>query len=211
MFYKDRDRSGIRLHNYASQAKSNMRFIEEYFWKSTAELPHETNRQFSQLLQSLQQSKIPDDMLTITTEMEDLLETKKPEGIIKFRIPRIHEDVKAEMEADMRELERCYKAECYRSAVIMCGRILELALHRKYFDTTGRDILEKNPGIGLGNLIKKLVEKEVKLDPGLTQQIHLINSVRIFSVHKKKEPFNPTKAQTYAIILFTLDTLEKLF
>ncbi len=88
---------------------------------------------------------------------------------------------------------------------------METALHRKYFDATGQDILEKNPGIGLGNLIAKLAEKGVQLDPGLTQQIHLINNIRVFSVHKKQRTFYPTKIQVEAIILYTLDALEKMF
>ena len=74
--------------------------------------------------------------------------------------------------------------------------------------TNGR---EKNPGIGLGKLIAKMQEKGIQLDPGLTQQIHLINNIRIFSVHKKKELFTPSKQQTYAIIHFTLDIVNKLF
>ena len=73
------------------------------------------------------------------------------------------------------------------------------------------DILEKNPGIGLGTLIAKLQEKNIKFDPGVTQQIHLINQTRIHSVHIKKETFYPTKAQTQAILLLTQDILEKLF
>ena len=84
-------------------------------------------------------------------------------------------------------------------------------MHRKYFETTGKDILEKNPGIGLGNLIGKLSEKNVKFDPGLTHQIHLINQVRIFSVHKKKEAFYPNKDQANAMVLYTLDVLWKMF
>ncbi len=111
----------------------------------------------------------------------------------------------------MQEIKKCYNSGCYRSAVVLCGRLLETALHRKYYETTGADILEKNPGIGLGNLIAKLTEKGVQLDPGLSHQIHLVNQVRIFSVHKKQRAFYPTKTQTNAIILFTTDTLEKLF
>jgi hypothetical protein len=120
-------------------------------------------------------------------------------------------DVKEEIVADINELNKCFNAGCYRSVVILCGRLLETALHRKYFETTGKDILEKNPGIGLGNLIGKLAEKNVKFDPGLTQQIHLINQVRIFSVHKKKEAFYPNKDQANAMVLYTLDVLGKMF
>jgi len=120
-------------------------------------------------------------------------------------------DIKEEIKADINELNKCFNAGCFRSTVILCGRLLETALHRKYFETTGKDILEKNPGIGLGNLIAKLNEKNVKFDPGLTQQIHLINQIRVFSVHKKKEAFYPSKDQTYAMVLYTLDVLGKMF
>jgi len=131
---------------------------------------------------------------------------------LSFSPPKkIPEEVADDVTADLRELEKCFANGCYRSSIILCGRLLEIALHRKYFDVTNFDILEKNPGIGLGNLIAKLAEKNVTLDPGLTQQIHLINQVRIFSVHKKKDGFNPTREQTLAIILFTIDSLNKLF
>jgi len=120
-------------------------------------------------------------------------------------------DVAEDINADLQELERCFSMGSYRSSVILCGRLLEVALHRKYYDATGFDILEKNPGIGLGNLIAKLKQKEVELDPAITQQIHLINQTRIFSVHKKREAFRPSKTQAHAIILYTLDILGNLF
>ncbi|VVB81114.1 Uncharacterised protein [uncultured archaeon] len=127
------------------------------------------------------------------------------------RMPKLPSDVKDDITADLNEIQNCMKAGCYRSAVILCGRIMETALHRKYYDATGQDLLEKAPGTGLGNLIAKLSEKGVKLDPGLPNQIHLINQVRVFSVHTKKEPFSPSKNQAEAIVLYTIDILEKLF
>lgn len=130
---------------------------------------------------------------------------------INFNLDKLPDEIKSELQADLEELQKCYYSNCYRSSVIICGRILEMALHRKYFEVTGFDILEKNPGIGLGNLIAKLRDKNVELDPGLTQQVHLINQVRIFSVHKKKTAFYPTKPQTQAIILYTVDILNKMF
>ena len=120
-------------------------------------------------------------------------------------------EIKSEIFADISEIEKCFKFGCYRSSVIMCGRILETALHRKYYEITQNDLLEKAPGIGLGKIIAKLDELNIKFDPGLTQQIHLINQMRIFSVHNKKDTFNPTEIQTHAIILYTLDIIEKLF
>ena len=108
-------------------------------------------------------------------------------------------------------LAQSFQLGAYRSVAILCGRILEVCLHRKYFDATGFDILEKNPGIGLGSLVGKLNDKNVKFDPGIKEQIHLINQVRIFSVHKKKEPFYPTKEQAQAMILYLMDVLRKLY
>ena len=129
----------------------------------------------------------------------------------EFKISFIPFDIKADVMADVNELNKCFNAGCYRSCVILCGRLLEIGLHRKYYDVTNEDILEKAPGIGLGNLIARLRDKKVNLDPALTNQIHLINEARVFSVHKKKEAFYPSKEQAHAIILYTIDVLEKLF
>jgi hypothetical protein len=135
---------------------------------------------------------------------------KAPE--MKVCMPRnIPLEISGEINEDLKEMEACFLGGCYRAATILCGRVLETALHRKYYETTGVDMLEKSPGIGLGNLISKLKAKNISFDPGITQQIHLINQIRIFSVHKKQERFYPTKPQTQAMILYTCDILSKLF
>ncbi len=144
-------------------------------------------------------------------DFDDVKARDAPSDVIFTVNPRIPQDIKDEISADVKELERCYKSDCFRSVIILCGRLLETALHRKYYDATGRDILETSPEIGLGNLVKKLNEKNIEFDPGLTQQIHLINQVRVFSVHKKQKPFYPSKSQAGATILYTLDILEKIF
>lgn len=124
---------------------------------------------------------------------------------------KLPEGIQAEMVADFREMQKCFQHNCLRSTIILCGRLLETALHRKYFEATKNDLLEKSPGIGLGNIIARLMEHKVSIPPGLMNQIHLINQIRIFSVHKKQEPFYPSRAQAEAIVLFTLDAVEKLF
>ena len=128
-----------------------------------------------------------------------------------IRPMKIPDEIREEILTDFEEAERCFNAGCFRCVAVLCGRILETALHRKYYEVTGLDALEKEPGIGLGKLVAKLVEKDVKFDPGITQQIHLLNQVRIFSVHAKKEAFFPTKAQAHAMILYTSDIIEKMF
>ena len=142
-------------------------------------------------------------------EAEDLSSQQKGQPLCL--LPKLPLEIQEDMATDAKELDMCFRSGCYRSAVILCARLLETALHRKYYDVIGKDILETSPGIGLGTLVAKLAEHNVAFDPGLTQQIHLINNVRIFSVHKKQQAFLPTKEQAQAIILFTMDSIKKLF
>ncbi len=130
---------------------------------------------------------------------------------LDFSLPELPEEIGENIEADVNELKMCYDSGCYRSATILCGRIIETALHRKYFEVTGKDALEKEPGIGIGKLIARMSEKGIRLDPGLPQMVHLINQVRIFSVHTKQQAFNPSKNQAHATILYTMDVLGRLF
>jgi len=130
---------------------------------------------------------------------------------LTFDIPTLPDEITPDVIADLNEIRKCFDAESYRGCIILCGRVLESALNRKYYEASGADLLETSPGLGLGKIIAKLSEKGVKFDPGLTQQIHLINQVRIFSVHKKSDAFYPSKGQAQAMILYTMDVLKKLF
>ena len=124
---------------------------------------------------------------------------------------RVPDAIKEEIQVDLKEMKACYSHKLYRSAVILCGRVLEVALHRKYFECTGKDLLKSSPGIGLGKLIAKLKENDVSFPPGISQQVHLINHIRINTVHKKHKVFYPSKHQSHATILYTLDIIEQLF
>ncbi|MDO8481438.1 MAG: DUF4145 domain-containing protein [Nanoarchaeota archaeon] len=139
------------------------------------------------------------------------LALESPQKAARPALKGMPPEIRSELQADIDETHRCFDAKCFRSCVILCGRILETALHRKYYDVTKNDLLEKSPGIGLGNLVSKLHEKGILVDPAIAQQIHLINQVRIYSVHTKKEPFAPSEEQAHAIMLYTVDILKKLF
>ncbi|MBN1644633.1 DUF4145 domain-containing protein [Candidatus Woesearchaeota archaeon] len=160
-------------------------------------------------INALKRTKDPNKMLNSVDMIAGVLAGLPQKSSIK--IPNINHAIQEEVHADIEEMNRCFNAGCYRSAIIICGRILETALHRKYFEITGNDLLEKAPGIGLGNLIAKLSSKNIDLDPALGNQIHLINQVRIHSVHKKQKAFTPSKTQTRAIMLYTTDVINKLF
>lgn len=157
--------------------------------------------------EQIQESREVKEKITLIEELAEMM-TEAP---AKMNINQLPSDIKPEIEADIEEMQKCIANECLRSAVILCGRVLETALHRKYYEVTGVDLLEKAPGTGLGNLIAKLSQNGVKVDPGLMNQIHLVNQVRVHSVHKKQQLFMPSKQQTQAIVLYTQDILEKLF
>ena len=129
----------------------------------------------------------------------------------EFRLPDLPEEIKKEIKANFEEIQICFENKCYRSVLILCGKLLEISLHRKYFDLTEIDLLEKAPDLGLGKLILRLREKGFEFDPGISQQIHLINQLRVYTVHKKHQVFTPSKAQANACILYTLDILKKIF
>jgi len=165
------------------------------------------NPEAFKLAQQLEHSS-PNEMREFVEQLAELAVDEKEDRISEPFVPA---DIREDVFADLREINLCIKSNCYRSAVILCGRVLETALHRKYYEATQQDLLEKAPGIGLGNLIAKLAEKGIKLDPGLPNQIHLINQVRVFSVHTKQDAFVPSKMQAEAIVLYTIDVLNKLF
>lgn len=198
----------IKTNYNLSLIKSSIQKIKSYLLvindPKLSSLIYDFNNSFKQ--------KDKESMLEILEEINSLnkdFSVEKKE--IYFKVPSLPSDIQDDITADIKELEKCFNSSCFRSSIVLCGRILEIALHRKYYEITGTDLLEKAPGVGLGKLIAKLKEKNIEFEPGLTQQIHLINNVRIFSVHKKSSKFNPTKKQTHAIILYTLDILNKLF
>tara|TARA_Y100000310_G_C20647890_1_gene797678 strand:+ start:1278 stop:1955 length:678 start_codon:yes stop_codon:yes gene_type:complete len=204
-YYKDNPQ---RFRNYDAQIGLGLKHVEKQVWDLLPKIVGKDSVYvlFS-LLKNLKEEGDVRSRLLVLSKMKKLdFKVKEVRGI---KIPKfgVHPDISA----DLDELKKCYDAGCYRSCVVLCGRVLEVALHKKYYDVTGRDVLEKSPGIGLGKLVAKMCEKEIELDPGLTQQIHLINQVRVFSVHKKSRVFNPSKSQAHAMVLYTVDILEKLF
>ncbi len=213
--------------------KASNKFVEaqkEYYLKRMFNLSNKVDDLNIKLKQELKQDEALISLIETLTDISKIrdktdlvLKANKAKRLIKsinlsssvsgvFNKPtNIPDDVKHEILEDVNELNKCYEAGCYRSTIILCGRILETCLFRKYYDLTKKDILETSPNLGLGKLIAKLKDLEVRFDPGLTQQIHLINNIRIESVHKKKDLFLPSFQQTKAVILFTMDAVSKLF
>lgn len=150
------------------------------------------------------------ELLKAVEELQKAL-PKVQKATLDFEIKNVPAVIKVEVLTDLAEAKKCFDNGCFRSCTILCGRILETCLHRKYYELTKKDILETSPGVGLGKLIAKLKELDVGFDPGITEQIHLINKIRIDSVHKKKVTFCPSRSQAHAMLLYSVDVINKLF
>lgn len=206
---------------YQKNIHRNLQIVKNKAWGLTSEIHDEGSKnRLMDVLDAVNQMDklyVAGDlkgMLRIVQQVKvtaERINVQKKEGLEIKTPTNLPIEVKNEITKDINDMKKCFENGLYRSSMIMCGRILETALHRKYYEITGMDILEKNPGIGLGTLVAKLVEKNVKFDPGVTQQIHLINQVRVFTVHKKQDSFEPTREQAHATILFTLDIVNKIF
>ncbi len=207
---------------YQSSVKNSIVALKNSLWEIGALAKREGFEdklgQLGEMIQDLERecnkNNLP-NLLRIANAMSRFSSTirvqEKRLASISFKIENMPNEIKPELMLDLTELKNCFNAGFYRSSVILCGRILEVALHRKYYEVTGQDILETQPGIGLGKLVAKLKEKNVALDPGIGEQIHLVNQARINSVHKKKEVFMPTNEQAQAMILYTIDIVNRLF
>ena len=201
------DYSKIKMNNYVEKAHNKIMSL-----KNNIEKHNPDNKIILEMLSISHDASNIMDNLPRLIELAGNLKQKSETSQEKVQIPEnMPKEIAPEMKADFRELERCFNTGCYRACTILCGRIIEVCLHRKYYEIVGVDLLEKNPGMGLGKLIAKMSENNISLDPGLSQQIHLINQVRIYSVHKKSESFYPSKEQAYAMVLYTMDVIRKLF
>lgn len=206
---------------YQKNIHRNLQIVKNKAWSLTREITDESSKnRLMDVLDAVNQL----DKLYLTGDLKGMVKivqqvkttaerisVHKKENLDIRALHNIPTEIKNEITKDIQDMKKCFENGLYRSAMIMCGRVLETALHRKYYEITGVDILEKNPGIGLGTLVAKLMDKNVKFDPGVTQQIHLINQVRVYTVHKKQEVFEPTREQAHATILFTMDIVNKLF
>lgn len=212
------DYKGIQKEYYRKSFYQSVNMLEKYSIsiQELAALDENNARLISEInscIKKLKQEKKTTRIRELLEDIQHYSEQLREAGSVRvhFNPDSLPDEIRSEIIADVKELGLCFNNGCYRSAIILCGRILETALHRLYYEVTKNDLLEKSPGIGLGNLIAKLKDKGIELDPGLGNQVHLINQLRIYSVHKKQQVFEPSKTQAHAIILYTIDILEKMF
>ena len=135
----------------------NLSLIKSSIQKLKSYILSNNDSNFSSLIYDLDSAFKKKDRISMLNVLEKINSLNKDFSVIKkdihFKVPALPADIKDDISADIKELERCFNANCFRSAIILCGRILETALHRKYYEITNMDLLEKAPGIGLGKLI----------------------------------------------------------
>jgi len=79
-----------------------------------------------------------EDSKTERRDRQEILKLAERLNEKKIKLP---EDIAAEVDADLAEVDKCLENSCLRSVVVLCGRVLETALHRKYFEATTKSSL----------------------------------------------------------------------
>jgi hypothetical protein len=133
-------------------------------------------------------------------------------------VQRLPKGARNEVQRDFEEIEKCYGALAYRAVLAFCGRILETALSRKYYQHQRRRHVSKSDierAIGdkpLGVIIQECNRVGLTANiPGLQQQADLINRVRIFSIHLRGSGYEPDTNDARASVSFTIAALTKLY
>lgn len=121
----------------------------------------------------------------------------------------VPQEMREEVRLNFEEIRICYNCGAFRSAIGMCGRLLELFLARKYYNSTGIDPIEQKWHLGL--LIRKCFEDNVITDAGLGDICNFVNHSRINSVHSSHAIHRPTQEETKSLIEFTISLLRRLY
>ncbi|MBW2995059.1 DUF4145 domain-containing protein [Candidatus Woesearchaeota archaeon] len=203
-----------KVEYYDSINKSKMRMIKTYIKKMSDQTDDKDKiKEMNGFIEEIALLYPKKEFAKIILKIDGIADTVKTiqwDEIQELDV-KLPKEIRDELNADYNELLKCFKNRFYRATIILCARILETALHRKYFEVTKKDLLETSPGIGLGKIIAKLKEAGIDLGPGLNEQIHLINNIRISSVHKQKQAFKPSREQANAVILYTTDVMNRIF
>ncbi len=128
--------------------------------------------------------------------------------------------IRGEVKADLEDVERCYSVQSYRGVMTFCGRILEVALGRKYCEVKLQrsevngieEAARRISDLTLGQIAQKCRDENIINDiPGLDEYVKLINSVRIPSVHHKQKLYVPGRDAAKGAISITIEALRTIF
>jgi hypothetical protein len=109
--------------------------------------------------------------------------------------------------ASLRELEVCFREDCFIACLALSGKILEICLKQLMLDRN----ISFDDNWMIGTLLKKLREaaSEKYLDQSLGHIANIINESRIPAVHSKEKIPVPSREQAIMVIHAVADTLNR--
>jgi hypothetical protein len=154
------------------------------------------------------------EMKNILSELRALAELQRlqytPELELGIDLELIPFEIRTDIAADIDEIKKCYSSGAYRAAIVFCGRMLEIALARKYFEKTHVDPIKQK--WTLGRLINESKKKIGIFQPGLDSLCETINKVRIPSIHRVREGiYLPTPQDVVGVFHLVQSVLQKLW
>ena len=119
------------------------------------------------------------------------------------------ENVKYDISLSYNEAIKAYLNRLYISSIVLCGKVIEIAIHFLYEKNNNEELLDKYPGIGLGKALGKLRKQGFKFPEEIDSTVNLINKYRNAYIHKKTASVMPNDTQAEAIILLVKNFLTK--
>lgn len=155
-----------------------------------------------------------------TKEKKKAVKIQIPKKLLKPELPKelvfdfdqikIPEEIRGSLLADVEEMKNCFRIGSYRATLMFSGLILETLLARKYFEKTGKDLLQES--WRLGPLLGKCKDENIiTSNDEIFDFANIINKTRIKSVHKKSDIYIPTPEEATSVVGLTNSTLKKLF
>lgn len=109
--------------------------------------------------------------------------------------------------ASLRELDTCFRHDCFIACLAMSGKILEICLKQVMLDSE----IPFDDTWMIGTLLRKLKEAacEKYIDQSLGDIANIINKSRIPAVHSKEKIPVPSRAQAVMVIHAVADTVNR--
>lgn len=113
---------------------------------------------------------------------------------------------KDEIKHDLYELQQCLGICAYRAALAISGRLLELSLKLVCI----RNAIDFSDKWMVGQLISKITQSGIYLDPSLESVWQIVNQQRIIAVHAKAMSPVPSREQAFMVSFAVIDLLKRL-
>ena len=159
------------------------------------------------MLASLE-GNIPMTLLELQVDVPDLLD-------------RLPSAIRAEIAQDFAEVQKCYEVRAYRATISFCGRIIEVALGRRYYEERRKlqpsvkafQIGQEISRLTIGQIIKRCEEVGLQTAyPGLDAYADLVNRIRVSAIHHKgARLFRPGPNAARGMVELTVEVIKDMY